>query len=80
MELTAENSFTYTTDQCGQETDKRTNCFNNETGFAIDKSIIIRDEFGTIDYTYYGHKARSLRSESMYSFFKTIMTCISFRS
>jgi hypothetical protein len=80
MEFTAENSFTYKTDQYGQETDKRTNCLSNETGTAIDKNTIIRDEVGTIDFTYYGHKARSLRSESMYSFFKTIITCISFRS
>jgi hypothetical protein len=78
MDLTAENCFRYTTDQYEQETDKRTNCLYNETGSAIDKSTIQRDEFGRIDYTYYGHKASSLRSESMCSFFRTLINRISF--
>lgn len=80
MDITAENCFRYTTDQYGQETDLRTNCLNDESGSEIDKSTIQRDEFGAIDFTHYGQKARSLRSESMYSFFRTIITFISFRS
>ena len=44
---------------------------------SVDDGIthtVQRDERGTIDYSFYKTKARSLRSESVFSFFKSLTT------
>lgn len=51
-----------------QHSDNRDDC-----GIKGNENSIKRDESGTIDYAYYAARARRIRSETLFSFFKAFV-------